>query len=335
MGIYNDSLGFETAISYITENVRKKLEYIPTSQKADVCEVRLSLCRPLQIVSKRGTQYITTQGKISEKPDAQTYIVTKADIEESFRAICGYSVHTHQNEICNGYITLKGGHRAGLCGTAVTDGKSILTLKDISSINLRIAKQIVGVADSMLPSWILNDKKSLIIAGPPCSGKTTLLRDVARKLSNEGKRVSVVDERGELCAVFQGNAQNDLGNCCDVLNGYPKALGIMMALRVMSPEVIVCDEIGGYEEAQEIKSGLNSGVRFILTAHCNDLESLLKRPQMKALIDSGEFGCVAFLQGGRMIGQPAKTIMLEKGEYENNWPSFDSYFVNRVGSVAL
>lgn len=335
MEVYNASLGFETAVSYIAENVRRKLEYMSVSQKADIREVRLSLGRPLQIVSKQGTQYITIQGKVSRKPDAQSYIVTKTDIEESFRTICGYSVHTHQNEICNGYITLKGGHRAGLCGTAVTDGKSILTLKDISSINLRIAKQIVGVADSMLPSYILSDKRSLIIAGPPCSGKTTLLRDVARKLSNEGKRVSVVDERGEISAVFQGNAQNDLGNCCDVLNGYPKALGIMMALRVMSPEVIVCDEIGGYEEAKEINSGLNSGVRFIISAHCNDPENLLKRPQMKTLIDSGEFGCVAFLRGGSMIGQPAKIMMLEKGDYENNRPSFDSYFVNCVGSVAL
>ena len=335
MGVYNDSLGFETVISYVAENLRKKLEYISTPQKADIREVRILLGKPLQIVTREGTQYITEQGKISDNLTSQPYIVTKADIEESFRAICGYSVHTHQNEICNGYITLKGGHRAGLCGTAVTDGKRILTLKDISSINLRIAKQLKGVADSILSSWILNDKRSLIIAGPPCSGKTTLLRDVARKLSNDGKRVSVVDERGELCAVFQGNAQNDLGNCCDVLNGYPKAVGIMMAMRVMSPDVIVCDEIGGYEEAQEIQSGLNSGVRFILSAHCNDPESLLKRPQIKALLDSGEFGCVAFLQGGRMIGKPAKIFTLEKGKYENNWSLFDNYLVNHVGSVAL
>ena len=335
MEVYTDSSGFETAVSYIAENVRRKLEYMSVPQKSDIREVRLLIGRPLQIVTKRGTQYITTQGKISDKPDSQTYIVTKTDIEESFRAICNYSVHTHQSEISNGYITLRGGHRAGLCGTAVTDGKSILSLKDISSINLRIAKQIIGVADSVLPSYVLNDKRSLIIAGPPCSGKTTLLRDIARKLSNEGKRVSVVDERGELSAVFQGKAQNDLGNCCDVLNGYPKRLGIMMALRVMSPEVIVCDEIGGYEEAKEINSGLNSGVRFIISAHCNDPESLLKRPQIKVLTDSGEFGYVAFLRGGRMIGQPAKIMMLEKGEYENNRPSFDSYFVDCVGGITL
>jgi len=335
MGIFEASTNFDTAVSYLTDSVRKKLEYINTSQKESAREIRLLTGKPLQIVDRNGTKYITKEGKTSDKPDSTCYIVTKADIEESFRIICGYSVHTHQNEICNGFITLKGGHRAGLCGTAVTDGKGISSLKDISSINLRIARQIVGAAESILPSWVINDKRSLIIAGPPCSGKTTLLRDVARRLSLQGKRVSVVDERGELCAVYQGVPQNDLGNCCDVLNSYPKAVGVMTALRVMSPEVIVCDEIGGFEEAQEIKSGLNCGVRFILTAHCYDLESLVSRPQVKALLDSGEFGCVAFLQGGKLIGQPAKIVMLGNDKYEIGRPFADSTPLNSVGGISV
>ena len=335
MGQLEALTNFDTAVSYLTDSVRKKLEYINSSQKQNTKEVRLLTGRPLQIVDRNGTKYITKDGKISERPDSNCYIVTKGDIEESFRIICGYSVHTHQNEISNGYITLKGGHRAGLCGTAVTDGKGISSLKDISSINLRIARQIVGTAESILPSWVINDKRSLIIAGPPCSGKTTLLRDVARKLSLQGKRVSVIDERGEISAAYQGVPQNDLGNCCDVLNFYPKTKGIMTALRVMSPEVIVCDEIGGYDEAQEIKSGLNCGVRFILTAHCYDIESLVNRPQIKELLDCGEFGSVAFLQGGKFIGQPAKIVVLGNDKYEINRPFADSTALNSIGGISI
>ncbi len=321
---------FDSAIEFLAENLKKKLAYIGSIQKEVAREIRVICGCPLQIVDKNGTHYITNEGKPSRIVDEKCYFVTKNDIEESFRRICGYSVHTHQNEIKNGYITLKGGHRAGICGTAVLDGGNVVTVKDISSINIRIARQITGVTEKILPSWVISDPRSLIIAGPPCSGKTTLLRDMARTLSSLGKRVSVVDERGELSAVFQGCPQNDLGNCCDVLNYYPKPFGIMTALRVMSPEVIICDEIGGFEEAQQIKSGLNCGVRFILTAHCFDSESFFRRPQISELLSSKEFSCIAFLKGGVNVGQPAEIMTIGKDRYEINGSYVNSAVVNSI-----
>ncbi len=324
---------FDGAIEFLAENLKKKLAYIGSIQKEITREVRVICGCPLQIVDKNGTRYVTSEGKLGFKPDNRCYIVTKNDVEESFRRICGYSLHTHQNDIRNGYITLKGGHRAGICGTAVLDGSSVTTVKDISSINIRIARQITGICEKILPSWVVNDTRSLIIAGPPCSGKTTLLRDVARTLSASGKRVSVVDERGELSAVFQGLPQNDLGNCCDVLNYYPKPFGIMTALRVMSPDVIVCDEIGGYEEAQQIKSGLNCGVRFILTAHCFDGETFFRRPQINELLESKEFSCVAFLKGGTNVGQPAEIITMGKDRYEISGSYVNSPVINGIRGI--
>lgn len=335
MNDFERAKNFDNAIFNLSENVRKRLEYINTSQKARIQEVRLLAGCPLQITDSGGTRFVRQDSKISELPCPDCYEVTKADIEESFRIICGYSVHTHQNEIVNGYITLKGGHRAGICGTAVMDGERVTGIKDISSINLRIAGQLTGVTGRILPSWVLDSDRSLIIAGPPCSGKTTLLRDAARTLSSMGKRVSVIDERGEIAAVYHGKAQNDLGACCDVLNAYPKAFGIMTALRCMSPQVIICDEVGGWEEARQIKSGLNCGVRFVITAHCSGPESLMRRPQIKELLDSGEFEYIALLQGGRFIGSPAKIITVGKKNDEGNRTSADNSAVYGSGGVAV
>lgn len=332
---FDVSNNFDNAVSCLADKARNILVCIEEFRKKDIREVRLLANNPLQIVDNSGTHYVDKNSRIRDKADEFCYVVTKADIEDSFRAICGYSVYSFQNEITRGYITLKGGHRVGICGTAVTDEGKITSVKDISSINLRIAKQLVGIAEKVLPDWVINDKRSMIIAGPPCSGKTTLLRDVARTLSLQGKRISVIDERGEISASSHGVAQNSLGNCCDVFNGYPKAVGIMTAMRVMSPEVIACDEIGEYEEAQQIKSGLNCGVRFILTSHCYDLESLFRRPQIKMLLDTEEFGCVALLQGGTRIGSPAKILLIGNEKDETNRAFTHSDTFNGVRSVVV
>lgn len=335
MQMFNASKNFDDAVSCLTENVKSIFLKIDDSVKNSIREVRLLANSPLQIVDNGGTRYVDKNGRIRSRADENNYIVKKSDIEDTFRAVCGYSVYSFQNEICRGYITLKGGHRVGICGTAVCENGRVGSVKDISSINLRIAKQMVGVVERMLPEWVIKDNRSMIIAGPPCSGKTTLLRDIARTLSLQGKRVSVIDERGEISASSQGIAQNDLGNCCDVFNGYPKAVGIMTAMRVMSPDVIVCDEIGENEEAYQVKSGLNCGVRFILTAHCYDLESLFRRPQIKMLLDSGEFGCVALLQGGRLVGSPAKLALIGKDKDETNGTFAFGDTFNGVGSIVL
>jgi stage III sporulation protein AA len=239
-------------------------------------------------------------------------------------SMCAYSVHSHQEEIREGFISLRGGHRAGISGTAVLQRGKITAVRDISSINLRIARDIEGIAKPLMEQVFPGGKLcGLLIAGPPSSGKTTMLRDVARRISSghTGRFVKcvVVDERCEIGAVFDGIPQNNLGPCCDVLSGYPKGEGIWHAVRSLSPQVVVCDEIGGVKEAESIIEGLNCGVQVIATAHSGNVQELMQRPQIKRLLEHGAFGRIVQLQGDIAPGTIEQIIkagdLLETGGF--------------------
>jgi stage III sporulation protein AA len=230
--------------------------------------------------------------------------------------MCSYSLHSHQEEMRNGYITLMGGHRAGIGGTAVLAEGRVASVRDVTSLNLRVARDIRGAADVIVKQVFSGGVCGLLIAGAPASGKTTVLRDLARQLSG-GKtghylKVAVVDERCELGAVYDGVPQNDLGPCCDLLSGYPKAEGIFTAVRTLSPRVIVCDEIGGEEEASGMLDGLNCGVKIIATAHASSLEELLRRRQIARLLDSGVFDKIVRLGAAESPGEIVEVV--EVGE---------------------
>ena len=175
---------------------------------------------------------------------------SRQDIGECFLELCGNSVHSFAREISEGYITLPGGHRVGFCGTAVEQGGRLFTLKDISSLNIRFAREVRGCAEELCARAFSGGLCSLIVCGKPLSGKTTVLRDIARILGDT-RRVAVVDTRGEIAGVYGGVPALDIGENTDVLNGYSRGEGIMCALRSLSPEVIICDEIGG--DAEEIR----------------------------------------------------------------------------------
>jgi len=255
-----------------------------------------------------GEAFITANGR-------ESYIVTPsvmkasiADIEECFRIICGYSVHTHQNSICGGYVTVSGGHRAGITGTAVISADGISSVRDISSINIRIAKEFKGIADELYGHIKKNGWKSVILAGAPSSGKTTVLRDLARILASESggyMKTVIIDEREEIAACCNGVPQNDIGISSDVLSGYPKGEGILTALRSMSPENIILDEIGTDKEVTAIETGLNSGVNFFLSVHAADINELFRRKHIVRLLNSNSFDAVVFLDGCK---NPSKIV---------------------------
>jgi len=203
-----------------------------------------------------------------------------------------------EDEIRNGYITLPGGHRVGVTGQAVLDGGKVKTFKHISGLNFRIAREIPGCADKILPFIINKDGgiANTLIISPPKAGKTTILRDIVRQLSTpvvkkgfRGYRISLIDERSEIACCFEGVPQNDVGIKTDVLDGCPKAYGIMVMLRTMSPEIIAFDEIGKAEEVSAIKEAINSGVAVITTAHGKNLEDIKKRPTLRKLFQEGFF----------------------------------------------
>ena len=297
---------FDSAAAYTGQRIRKLLHALPQEIKEQTSEIRLRCGRPLMLSGLYGDVFVNESAGISYIADSSVCAVSINDIEECFHAVCGYSVHTHQNGICKGFVTLNGGHRAGIAGTAVCDKNSVSSVRDISSINIRISREYIGCANALFRQCKESGIKSLIISGPPSSGKTTVLRDFARLLAGEEggyQKTLIIDEREEIAACSNGIPRNNIGISCDVLTGYPKKEAVLIAVRSMAPQNIIIDEIGSVEEAVAIEEGLNTGVNFFLTVHAAAKEELLRRPQIKQLIKTGAFSAVAFLSGSKNPSQ--------------------------------
>ena len=211
---------------------------------------------------------------------------TKADMAEALELISHSSLYAHENDIRNGYITIAGANRVGITGSAVVEDGEINNIKEISGLNYRIAHEIKGCSDRLM-DMIMDVKRvrNTIIISPPECGKTTLLRDIIRNLSNMKIKVSVVDERGEICAASEGHIGYDLGNCCDIMTGAAKDKGMMAMLRSMSPNVIVTDELGGEHDIGAVSKIINSGVSVVATIHGKDEKQLRNRADIAKLLD--------------------------------------------------
>lgn len=203
------------------------------------------------------------------------------EISDCFAEICRYSVYSYEEEIAQGFVTLDGGHRVGICGTAVTKNGKITSFKDISGLNIRIARQIYGCADKLCEKAFSDGLHSLLLAGKPLCGKTTVLRDIARQLG-ERRRVVIIDSRGELSASVGGTPSLDIGLNTDALCGCEKSEGIMLALRSLNPEVIICDEIG--DDGEAVEQAVFCGVKMIASAHAGSIEELKRRRSTRGLV---------------------------------------------------
>jgi len=203
-------------------------------------------------------------------------------IKKTLELISGYSLYAWEDELRAGFITLPGGCRVGLCGKAVVEDEKIKTLSNISGINMRIKHEIKGCADTILAS-IENIGHTMIISPPGC-GKTTLLRDLARQISDGGKTIGIVDERSEIAGCYLGVPVNDVGLRTDVLDRCPKASGMVMLLRSMAPEIIIADEIGGERDMRAIEQIVNAGVKIICTAHGNGIDDVRESKGLKDLV---------------------------------------------------
>ena len=292
---------FNEASQCLAPIIRTQVLKIPDTVKRDVREIRMSAGAPVMIVCSAGTMMVGADGRVGYICNGNFPLATMADIKETLNIACGYSLHSCQNSLAEGYVTLKGGHRVGIAARAVVENGAVKSIRDVSFLNIRIARQSKGVAADLYNDLFARGAQSVVIAGPPLSGKTTLLRDLARLLASIGGdnsyRVCVIDERDEIAAAYNGQAQNDIGlNAC-VLSGFPKVEGIVRAVRALSPQIILCDEIGTVVEAQAIAQGLNSGVSFVVTVHASGVEELSLKPQFIKLAETGAFKYVVILDG--------------------------------------
>lgn len=232
-----------------------------------LCEVRLRRGVQLALTYADGTYYITPKGRLTTSY-TDGVIITQSDIERGMELITKSSVYAFEDEIRNGFVTIEGGHRVGICGETVTESGKISHIRKVQSLNYRFAREIIGAADGIMDRIIKDGIiKNTLIVSPPMCGKTTLLRDIARQLSNMGKRVSIVDERREIAASYDGVPAFDLGANCDVLSGVSKCSGMLFMLRSMSPDVIITDEIGEEEDFMAIREIKKRGVKIITTLH--------------------------------------------------------------------
>lgn len=265
----------------------------------EIQEIRLRIGQPL-IVMNNGGEYIVK--KYHDR-------VSREEIRELLEYVSNYSLYAYEHELKQGFLTIEGGHRVGLAGQVIVEGGTIKNLKYISSVNIRVSHEIPGCADRVF-SYLTEAEEichTLIISPPGC-GKTTLLRDMIRQISDgnrwvRGCAVGVVDERSELGGCYMGVPQNHLGMRTDILDGCPKAEGMMMLIRSMSPKVLAVDEIGTEKDVQAVEYAMHCGCRLIATVHGNSLEEIQQKPCFERLTSGSCFERYVVLGKNRKIGE--------------------------------
>ncbi|MDK8179331.1 stage III sporulation protein AA [Paenibacillus sp. UMB4589-SE434] len=283
-------------------------------------EIRIREGRPLEVSTCGEYHFITNLGTITEQP-LEAHTPSREDCHRLLDLLTNHSLYTMEEQLRRGYVTIAGGHRVGLSGRTVLHQGKVSHLRDISGFNVRIAREVKGTAASIMPYLLDFRAQSVyhtLIVSPPQHGKTTLLRDVARSTASgmwnhpdarwQSLKVGIVDERSEIAGCIKGVPSFDLGFRSDVLDGCPKAEGMMMLIRSMSPDVIVVDEFGREEDVFAMREAIHAGVRVIASAHGSDVEELRRRPGIGELLTEGVF---------------SRIILLKRTKKEWTWKIYD------------
>lgn len=288
-------------------HIRELLNRLPHDMWEELEEVRMRIHRPLLLNLARRELFVGSGGYAGADPGG-AYRVTGDDLVRTLQLITGSSLYAVEEDLRNGFVTLPGGHRVGIAGHAVMTGGLVQTLKQFTALNIRVSREVKGAADVLMPHIARGGRvRHTLIVSPPGCGKTTILRDVVRQLSDgipklriPGRTVGLVDERSEIAGCYRGVPQLDVGLRTDVLDACPKAVGMLLLLRALAPRVIATDEIGRRADVAALEEVLNAGVTIITTAHAASLGELRYRPILKAALETGAFECLVLL--GRSAG---------------------------------
>jgi stage III sporulation protein AA len=305
------------------------LSYFP-SELSEIQSVNQNIWNTVEEIRIRIGQTICIRQHSSES--FLSHVITEKDIMKILENFSDNSIYSVQSNINNGYITIRGGHRIGISGTSIIEDTTIKNIKYISSLNIRIAREIKGCSESLL-NYIIEDNmfKNSIIISPPGCGKTTILRDLVRYISNgyrnmNGKNIGLIDERSEIAAVYKGTPQNDVGIRTDIMNNCLKHIGINLMVRSMGPQIIATDEIGNDKDIDAIYNAVYSGVGLLLTAHGKSFQDVPKK-----LLDDKMFSTIIILTKDSRPGVVKEIYMLDHDKYTmvyNNIPERRSYVVN-------
>ncbi|WP_017150875.1 stage III sporulation protein AA [Bacillus bingmayongensis] len=268
-------------------------------------EIRVRIGRPLECIAHGEVFFYD-------------YVITAEDAIYLLNKLSQYSIYTMEEELKRGYVTLRGGHRIGLAGKVITENSAVKMIRDVSSFNIRIARQKIGIAEPLL-SYLYDSRwLNTMVIGPPQTGKTTLLRDVARCMSQGVRsyeipscKVGIVDERSEIAGCVKGIPQYEFGPRVDVLDACPKAEGMMMMIRSMSPDILIVDEIGRMEDSEAIMEAIHAGVQLFISAHGFSFDDVMKRPSLKVVMELGVFD--RFIELSKAKG-PGTVVQVKDGD---------------------
>lgn len=288
------------------DEINQVLQYFPLEiylQITKLIEENPKIADNIQEIRIRNNKPIAI--KVENSNRILKHRVTQEEVLKIFEKICEGSIYSYRKQICEGYITIKGGHRIGITGNVAMENEKVININYISSLNFRIARQKLECSNELL-KYVINMEKgniyNTLIVSPPGCGKTTILRDAIRKLSNgikeinfRGRTIGLVDERGEIAAMYKGIPQNDVGIRTDVIDSISKDKGMHMLVRSMSPEIIACDEIGNVEDIQAINYAICSGVKGIFTAHGGSIEEINLNSELSELLKKNILERIIFL----------------------------------------
>lgn len=330
----------EEVIRCLSDEIGQILTKIKEIEKLQ--EIRLRKGLPFWLRMEGKGFFPGNDGNLWTSPE-HGKIVSGHDMKATISKLSSYSLYAFEDELRQGFLTIEGGHRVGFCGKAVLENGTIKTLHQISSINIRIARQVFGCADMVLPYLLENNRfLSTVLVSPPGCGKTTLLRELVRQLSQRGFTIAVADERGEIAGMCDGVPQMDLGPCTDIMYGCPKGMAMEMLLRSMSPDIIAADELGRKEEYAAVEGMLHGGVGILCTVHGMAVDEIQKRELFQKMTAQGmlkrfvflssSVGCVGAItdENGKILYNGKEEINGVDTSCRNDLDHYDRYTQRRI-----